>query len=176
MKNRLFVLSYEQLVSAPEETVRDLCRFLEVPFEARMLDTTQYRPLHGFTWKNWSNFDVPPQGIYKDSMNGWKNHLEKKAIEFVEFICDPEMRLFNYTPEEYTGGFLTPAALKFLYESDQHCLGWRGHYEALDREIGYELFRKQCLLADDGLVSKEARARLFLFDEVWERIRSIAVK
>ena len=102
--------------------------------------------------------------------------MEKEAIEFVEFVCDPEMKLFNYIPEEYAGGFPSTPALKFLYESDKRCLGWRGRYESLEREIGYELLRKQFLLADEGLGTKGTRARLFLFDEVWERIRDMAVK
>lgn len=176
LKNRLFVVTYEQLVHAPEEIARNLCRFLEVPFEDIMLDTTKYQPLHGETWKNWSNFDVPPQGIYKDSAEGWRNHLEKGAVEFVEFVCEPEMKLFSYIPEEYAGGFPSQVALKFLYESDKRCQGWRGRYESLEQEIGYELFRKQFLLADEDLGTKETRARLFLFDEVWERIRGMAVK
>lgn len=171
MKDRFFFLSYEQLVKEPEETGNTLCKFLDLTFEEDMLDTTKYRSLSSEQWINYSNFDVPEQGIYTTSTDSWKKHLSQEATEFVEFVCEPEMRLFDYSPLEYQGGFPSQGALKFLYEDDQKCMGWRGHYESLEREVGFELLRKQFLLLNK-LVGSEALVRkLFLFNEVFDRIK-----
>ena len=38
----------------------------------------------------------------------------KGQTEFTEFICDPDMRLFGYEPQEYSGGGLSTAAMEFF--------------------------------------------------------------
>ena len=43
----------------------------------------------------------------------------KGQTEFTEFICDPDMRLFGYEPQEYSGGGLSTAAMEFLLDDDK---------------------------------------------------------
>jgi hypothetical protein len=170
MAGRLFVIRYEDLVTESERYVREVCRFLEVAYDEAMLDTERFRPFRGDKWSPWSNFKVPEKGIYSDSITQWKRYLTKGAIEFIEFICAPEMKLFGYAPEIYGGGLPSTEVMRFLLEDDKMAQGWRGVHGPWDEEHAYELFRKQALRVDKSLLSTETIEKNFLFESVYDEL------
>jgi hypothetical protein len=173
MKGRLFIVRYEDLVNEPEKMVNRLCEFLNVKFDMAMLDTEKFRPFRGDKWTPWSNFKVPEKGIYTDAVMSWKKYLNKGTIEFIEFICDPEMRLFNYTPEVYGGGLPSVEVMRFLKDDDKIAVGWRGTHMNWDIEHGYELFRKQALKIGKELLTPGMIEKNFLFESVYDEISSL---
>lgn len=173
LKDRLTVIRYEDLVSQPEKVVGDLCAKLDVHFDTSMLDTEKFRPFRGDKWTPWSNFKVPEKGIYTNSITSWRDNLSPGIIEFIEFICDPEMRLVGYSPEIYSGGLPTSEVMKFLKEDDQIAIGWRGIHESWDVEHGHELFRKQAIKLGQELLSIEKIENYFLFPSVYQELVSL---
>lgn len=176
VKDRLSVIRYEDLVINPEQVVSKLCRKLNVHFDVSMLDTEKFRPFRGDKWTPWSNFKVPEKGIYTDSMASWKKNLSLGNIEFIEFICDPEMRLVGYSPEVYEGGLPSGEVMRFLEEDDKIAIGWRGMHSTWDVEHGYELFRKQAGKIGQELLSMETIEKYFLFESVYQETLAIRAK
>lgn len=168
LKDRLFVLRYEDLVCSPGEKVKEICKFLNVEFSRDMLVPKNFRPISGEEWTTYSSFEVPEDIIYTDSIDSWKKYWEKRQIEFIEFICDPEMRLFGYEPQEYFNGSLSTAAMEFLLEDDQTAQGWRGRHEAWDKEIAHQLTRKEMIQKNVDNSSRDNKENYFLFEEVFE--------
>jgi hypothetical protein len=137
-----------------------------------MLDTDQFRPMTGDRWDGHSNF-TSQAGIYTASVDAWRDYLPRGTVEFIEFICDPEMRLYGYEPEAYGGGLPTPAVMEFMQLDDQRTIGWRNPHERWDVECGRELTRKQALASSSEVFGKVAIEELFLFDEVYEKLRTL---
>jgi hypothetical protein len=174
LKGRIFVFRYEDLVSDPRSKVSEICRFLEVAFEPAMLKPENFRPVSGAGWSVYSSFDVPKNTIYTDSIDSWKRHLDRGTVEFIEFVCDPEMRLYGYEPVEYGGGLPSGDVMRFFLSDDRMAKGWRGDHESWDREHSHELFRKQCMRIPKELLSRDVIERYFLFEEVCDACRRIA--
>lgn len=173
LKDRFMVVKYEDLASNPEPTTQKLCEFMDVEYDPKMLDTNKFRAYRGDKWTNYSNFNVPEQGIYKDAVTKWKSFLDKKTIEFIEYICDPDMRVYGYKPEVYGGGFPSNNVIQFLIEDDKTAAGWRIPHESWDKEIGYELFRKLATKCEKGLLSTEIIKKYFLFEIVYNELKTI---
>lgn len=170
---RLCVMRYEDIVQHPEEQLGRLCTFLEIPYDPRMLDTGQFRPLRGRVWQGHSNFDVPSNGIYTESVVAWRSYLARTTIEWIEFVCHPEMRLFGYAPEQYTGGMPTPGVMEFFYTDDARTTGWRNAYARWDIECAREFMRTHMLALPAHSMSQEAIRESFLFPELYEALKIV---
>lgn len=89
-------LRYEDLVSAPEATVRTLCSFLQEPFEEGMLDfhrqADQYMRSDAATSFN----HKATRPISADRTDSWRSELSSTAVALIERICADEMDAFGY--------------------------------------------------------------------------------
>ena len=171
-QNRLLVLRYEDLVTSPEAQVKNICQFLEVEYFPAMLVPENFRPITGEKWNGYSRYEVPKDKIYTDAIDAWKKYLAPGTIEFIEFVCDPEMRLFGYESAQgqagNNNGFPSAGVMQFLLEDDKLAQGWRGEHESWDKEFGYELFRKQMLKLNKDQLTEDVVARYFLFEKVFD--------
>jgi hypothetical protein len=173
LKDRIFVIRYEDLVLEPVKKTKQICKFLGVDYNPDMLITNNFRPLAGNKWTTYSNFKVPKNKIYTNSIDSWKKHLDKGTIEFIEFVCDPEMRLFKYDLREYQGGFPSAEIMKFFIKDDKLARGWRGVHQSWDREQAHELFRKQALTKTGDFLDRKTVERYFLFPEVFHSCKKL---
>lgn len=81
---------FEQLVSASEHTVRDLCAFLDIEFTANMLHIPQIGS---------SNETDRPNafGIKTERAGNWeKGGLNAAEVWFCQHICGENMRMYGY--------------------------------------------------------------------------------
>lgn len=69
MGDDFFLLTFEQLVSAPEATLRDVCNFLAVPFESGMLEGYAHTPIY-------SNGSIDPERASQHKRDGIDYHLD----------------------------------------------------------------------------------------------------
>lgn len=171
-EGRLLTLTYEHLVREPEQSARQLCDFLGVKFLPEMLDTDRYLGADGKKWTGNSHQKTQTKGIYASSVRAWQKDLSPEAVELVEFICDPDMRLLGHEPVRLMpDGRLTPKALEFAEADSRNCLGWRSDSGETEREVGCEYFRRQLLEQGDPLDPWWVRTS-FLDDAVLERLTS----
>ena len=68
-RDRLHLVTYEQIVRDPHRTTKELCEFLEVDYLPGMIYTRRLVGPQGIAWLPNSNFeDVRQSGIYPDSL------------------------------------------------------------------------------------------------------------
>lgn len=94
--DRLHLVHYEDLLSAPEAAVREMCRFLDVPFEERMLETQREndtseaiaskRKTNGVFYTN-AMFDRP---IDATNVGKWKGQLDSWTLSAIRTALDPD--------------------------------------------------------------------------------------
>ena len=164
---QLLVTTYEPIVLNPEKHVKEITDFLGVEFDVAMVDTANFRMATGDGWPvTWD--------IYGESIEIWKRRLPGYVIEVIEFICDPEMRLFGYSPVEYhPGSRLSDDAIAFILKDSRECVGWRTDFRQAEKDIGFELFRKSLLNTRDIEVECEIVERCFLFRELYNSVKGL---
>jgi len=166
------VIRYEDLCLNPENELREVCDFLGIGFNSIMLETEKFRPIVGDKWVKYSNFNVPEQGIYTQSIDGWKVRLSNEVIELVEFLCSPEMNYFNYNTTLYGNGFLSEDAFGFVLQDNKEAIGWRNLYDNIHAELSNDLFRHQLLKFNPEQVDKVLAEKYFIFRSVEKALRT----
>lgn len=89
-------LSYEALVSQPEEALRRVCDALDVPFSEAMLEhvgNSQGVAQDAGRTALWGNLS---RGIMRDNFNKFAGKLSDDEIAFIEALCGPMMTRFGY--------------------------------------------------------------------------------
>jgi hypothetical protein len=94
----LYRLRYEELVGAPERVVRDLCGFLDEPFEGRMLRffETPEAVKSGRLSESWRNTAGP---IRRTPLGRYRADLTPAELRWVESRAGRLMRQLGYAPD-----------------------------------------------------------------------------
>ena len=125
-ENQRYLLHYESLVADPDTALRDLCRFLDIPFAPQMLDFHK-GPRAAFP--ETVRTSTIRQPVTDASISKWRSDLSVDEIAAVETICDKPMRRLGYEPTDLTlslrGQF--NLALKSIYWT------WKKHRAAPQR-------------------------------------------
>jgi len=87
---RVTLVRFEDLVQAPEVTVRQLCDRLGLAFDERMLDVGQINSSHQ------SSAGGGRRGLHADTIDTWKDALTAAECAITEQRCGPLMRRFGY--------------------------------------------------------------------------------
>jgi len=108
-----YEITYEALVTHPEETLTELCNFLNIPFAPQMLsfelDTPTYTPSQA---PQRTRFTKPDPA----RLNLWQEHLSPLDVRLIETVGHHEMGWWGYTPVKPVVS--TPAlAGRYLLES-----------------------------------------------------------
>lgn len=91
--DRCLEVEYQALVVHSEETLQQICQFLEIPFIEEMLnftlETVSFSP------------NQPPQtkrfaGLDPARLERWRNFLTPQDIRLIEHCCEPEMVWWQY--------------------------------------------------------------------------------
>ncbi len=84
-------VSYEQLVSCPEEALRDLAAFLELPFAAQMLDYHQGKTRDDPRLSAKSAWGPPTPGL-----RDWRAQMDHRDLELFEAIAGDLLSALGY--------------------------------------------------------------------------------
>jgi hypothetical protein len=93
--DRCHVLHFERLLEDPRAEVTSICRFLDEPFDERLLEYYRERP---DTWIHDGNANIT-QPIERSIGESWRQHLSRRQIAIVEGITEDVMRAEGYAPE-----------------------------------------------------------------------------
>ena len=85
-RQNLHIVRYENLVTDPENTVKEICEIIGEDFEQGMLNVETYGSSHG-------NMD---QGIFSSSIGRWKTQLSQEEIWIAQKICQNQMNDLGY--------------------------------------------------------------------------------
>lgn len=171
---RLYIYKHEDLVRNPEEKTRELCDFLQVDFQEKMLDTNNYINYEtGEIWKGNSSYQDVITGINTNIVDIWKEKLDKDAIMAVELICGKDMQLIGSQPV-YSAGYddaFYHSAIRYLYKDMLGEKSWRTDSGVAEVDIGCELFRNSLLGIENIDMDKDSIKRNYLFVDVYNRLK-----
>ena len=85
-EGRVLAVRYEDLVMAPEARVKELCSFLELPFEPAMLEVERAN----------SSFDVGRKGIFTESVGRWRSCLDPEEVWYAQRLNGSRMKKHQY--------------------------------------------------------------------------------
>ena len=165
---RLKVIRYEDLVSEPEKICRDMCDFLGIQFKSEMLNTDNFvEPSDSTKYNGWSSFEEVTNGISPHRATRWRNHLQENDQILIEFLCGPEMKLFDYEADFNVASTERLGQVISRLESDvtNRQVNWRTDTGVPSFEIGAELRRwylTQSYFRNNGVFEES----MFLFDTV----------
>jgi hypothetical protein len=91
---RYEIVRYEDLVSQPRAIVERVCRFIDEPFEMRMLQATPVRE------DDASIPGVGTQGLVTSSVGRFRSDLSDSDIAFIQLVAGRAMRAMHYEPVE----------------------------------------------------------------------------
>lgn len=98
MDERNYVLHFEDLLSAPRETLTDLCRFIDEEFEPQMLDTSgagKSVNSRGVPWKAKAS-----QPIDKSRIAAWRKSISAAENKVAEAILGDRLEFYGYPRDE----------------------------------------------------------------------------
>ena len=180
-RDRLLVATYEDLVQQPEESVKTLSEFLEISFDPRMLDTSNFWSFagdpDGHPWTHNSHQTTRGSGIYQTSLNAWQKSLSQGIKDTIDFICESELSLFGYGPRGYSDHSLPTAdSLSFIANDSTQCQGWRTDFGNAERDIGSVMFWRVVLSDSPVNFENEMIERCFLFQETYLALRNNEIR
>ena len=174
-KDRLIICKYENFVKRPDQELKKILYHLNIEYLPEMLDPQCFKDGEGKTWKGNSYIHkIKPKGIYKDSINAWKNNLEPRIVKSIEFITWAELKLLGYETYYSDKLFLDKEALNFFYEDANVESSWKSSKLSLDQRIGMELFRSQILKSCITNLSINKIKKYFLFTEAFHYLHNIS--
>lgn len=112
-ESRVMLLKYEDLVTAPEEKVEELCQFLREEFEPEMISQRSETDIsypHQDSWAK-SHFQQVMQPISHQALEKWRSQLSEVQVAIIEHITRDVMILYKYEP---TTVKLSPMQARYL--------------------------------------------------------------
>jgi hypothetical protein len=97
--DRVRVVRYEDLVTSPNDTVTEICDFLEIGFYDRLLDPSNFVDGTGDQWLQNTSYEDSSASFNTDSVDKWRDVITDREVEYVEQLCYPEMKQYDYSPE-----------------------------------------------------------------------------
>ena len=93
-------VKYEDIMMEPESNIRDICEFLELEFDPKML----MPDIWGEELTKTKVVSIPRSahdgpnvvGFSTKRISNWKNSLPEQDINLVDFLCDRQMDHFGY--------------------------------------------------------------------------------
>lgn len=121
--NRFFSLSYESLLEKPEETIRQVCSFLNIAYKDDMLDfyTSKESKNTAEAGAMWENLKKP---IIKNNFGKFRQTLSSFDIEVFETVAGETLKNLGYklvTNGDCTN-LLTPERIK---DYDRQNIDWK---------------------------------------------------
>ena len=99
-RQRVLLIKYENLIRNPEQTIKEICKHLELDFDQQMIDPKNFIDGSGEKWIQNTSFGKGKQEFDKNSIYRWQNTLTDCEVSFIEALCGPEMKLHGYEPRK----------------------------------------------------------------------------
>ena len=164
--DRVRIVTYEDLVSRPEDEAQRICAQLALDFVPEMLDVSAEG------WIGNSSYGGN-DGIYGLSLGQWRETLSHEVMQAIEFYCAPEMTLTAYVPLTDAAGRITPALLRTVRDAANSSGSWRSDSGQATNDMGGELMRYALLDSPDDFDDQIVR-ECFLYRQAYQDIRERA--
>ena len=129
-KDRYFRIKYEDILSYPDKSVKELCQFADVQLDPNMLNADKWPELlkSEFNYLNFSAYDNKKgYGFIKNRIFQWKNHLEEWEVVLVQYLLKDYLKQLDYETIDCNQDLLSKG-LEIL-ESDEDLAKNYQHYK-----------------------------------------------
>jgi hypothetical protein len=109
--DRVLGIQQENFVRYPESTMSQITEFLDVDWHPVVADPSKYEDGDGNPWSQNTSYGVGGQKIDRQAIERWRDVLTKREIGLIEYICGPEMSLFNYEQTSRKQTFEDPSLI-----------------------------------------------------------------
>jgi hypothetical protein len=174
--DRVEVVRYEDLVQSPRETATDMCEFLDIDLDERILDPSNFVDGHGDQWLQNTSYDDGGASFNTDSVDKWQNVLTDRETALIEQCCLPSMDQFGYDLSASSGlGIEDELLLAPPVVESAEMADWISNYypnrtqHSLREELGSEGIRQRLLLCDDAVLTQldDATVRSYMLSEAF---------
>jgi sulfotransferase family protein len=94
--NQVAIIRYEDLVSDPENTIKDLCANLDIQYTDNLVNTSHSNSSFDM------NTETDSKPIYTDSIGRWRNCLTPAEIWWCQQLNKSYLDIFGYPKEDVT--------------------------------------------------------------------------
>lgn len=178
---RVFLLNFEDFVASPEKITKDICKFLDIEWDAKFADASAYKGGGGEPWKQNTSFGAGVAGFDVKAGKRWKEQISSDECAYIEYMCEPEMSLHGYasTEEERGKSDYWIKHCPRIKDTDQ--ANWMrklvpNDRETLTREMEKEKARDNLLLMEKPSSDWDLIERAFLKKSVYREIFQITKK
>ena len=93
--NKILLVKYEDLIANQEKELIRICDFLNIDFEEGMVDYHKKKISqdNAVQTDNWKNLN---KSIIKDNSKKYLKTLTNEQIQFIEYVCQHEMKKLEY--------------------------------------------------------------------------------
>jgi len=100
--NNVLVVRYEDLVTNPKQTAEQMCDFLNIDLDEKILYPGKFTDGRGEAWIQNTSYDDEEPSFNTDSVRKWETQLDEHIIAYIERLCFAEMQLFEYNHTQVT--------------------------------------------------------------------------
>lgn len=170
LNKRMLIIQYEDLARAPAESGRQICDFLDLPFDPSML--MPVAP-DGAVSRGNSSFGAI-DGVSPASIGRWRQTLDAATVRTIECHCGAEMLAEGYMPENPLPVLPDNVVARVVLEASREPGSWRSDSGNVERELANEARRWAMLrLPRSNLAETEVRTH-FLFGSYFEKLQGLA--
>ncbi|MGK0388475.1 MAG: hypothetical protein ACI94Y_001205 [Maribacter sp.] len=93
---QFFKIRYEDLITAPQEKMKELCQFIDIPYSADIFSDKEV-DIHSFNvesepWKKKNLGKIDPNNKYK-----WMQNMDAKSVAYMSSRLEKELKEEGYT-------------------------------------------------------------------------------
>ncbi len=174
LKDRIYFIKYEKLVSDPKVEVQRLCEFLKIEYSEEMINTENFSDNSGNTWSGNSTFESNTSGFVSKRAETWKTKLDHKVIKLVELVCGLEMKLLGYGLVNDIKYLLNDSEiLEYIIQINGQKYNWRSDFEDPQKDYSFEIFRHILLKLPEDCFDNSLVRRSFLFKDVFNKLKKV---
>lgn len=169
LRDRLLVIRYEELAAAGEASAKQLCDFLDLPFDERMLSPVA---ADGAVSSGNSSFEAM-HGIAAASIGRWRAKLDAGTTKTIECHCGPEMLADGYELTDTPPIWPDATIERVAFEAHLAPGSWRSDSGNPQADLAHEARRWDMLAASRAKLSDAGIREHFLFASFFEKLQML---
>lgn len=96
--SNVFVLKFEDLTDKTEESIKGVCKFLNIPFNESLIENVSAPSGIIMAHESWKRKNIEEKKVKRNQPNRWKEALTDEQADLVIFITKTQAQKFGYNP------------------------------------------------------------------------------
>lgn len=94
----VLALRYEDLVNQPDQTLKKICQFINIPFDSKLIKTVTAPTEIISEHEAWKNKNIDLKTIQQNDTERWRNVFNEDQASLVTFVTKSYAARFDYKP------------------------------------------------------------------------------